>query len=76
MEAFFKRLETYIELIPNEEMMDTVTAILVEVLYILAIATKEIKQGRISMCLLYRYVLVERTIFRKISKETDWKNRY
>ena len=76
MEAFFRRLEIYIGLTPDQEMMDTVTGILVEVLNILAIATKEIKQGRISMCLLYRCVLVERTIFRKICKETDWKNGY
>jgi hypothetical protein len=55
-------------------MMDTITAILVEVLNILAIATKEIKQGRTSMFLLYRYVPVDRTIFRKIFKETDRKN--
>jgi hypothetical protein len=79
MEAFFRRLEIYIELAPNQEMVDTITAILVEVLNILGIVTKEIKQGRTSMCLLcllYKYVLVDRTIFRKISKETDWKNRY
>jgi hypothetical protein len=76
LEAFFRRLEIYIELALNQEMTNTVTAILVEVLNILAIATKEIKQGRASMCLLYKYVLVDRTIFRKISKETDWKNRY
>jgi hypothetical protein len=50
IEAFFRRLEIYIELAPTQEMMDTITAILVEVLNILAIATKEIKQGRTSMC--------------------------
>jgi hypothetical protein len=33
---------------PNEEMVDTITTIMVEVLCILAIATKEIKQGRTS----------------------------
>ncbi|KAI0268566.1 hypothetical protein BGY98DRAFT_938097 [Russula aff. rugulosa BPL654] len=30
MEAFFRRLEIYIELAPNREMVDTITAILVE----------------------------------------------
>ena len=54
IEAFFKRLEIYIELAPNQEMMDTVTAIMVEVLNILAIATKDIKQSRMSMCFLYK----------------------
>ena len=76
MEFFFRRLETYIELVPNQEMMVTVMGILVEVLNILAVATKEIKQSRTSMCLLHIYALVDRTIFRKIFKETDWKNRY
>jgi archaellum component FlaC len=53
IEAFFRRLEIYIGLAPNQEMMDAITTILVEVLNILAISTKEIKQGRTSMCLLY-----------------------
>ena len=48
IEAFFRRLDTYIKVVPNEGMADTITAILVEVLNILAIATKEIKQGRMS----------------------------
>ena len=56
IEAFFRRLEIYIALAPNQEMMDTITAIIVEVLNILGIATKDIKQGRISMRLLYKYV--------------------
>jgi hypothetical protein len=54
IEAFFKRLEVYIELAPNQEMLGTITAILVEVLNILAIATKELEQCRISKFLLYK----------------------
>jgi hypothetical protein len=54
IEAFFKRLEVYIELAPNQEMLGTISAILVEVLNILAIATKELEQCRISKFLLYK----------------------
>jgi hypothetical protein len=48
MENFFQRLEIYTEVSPTPEMIDIITKILVEVLSILAIATKEIKQGRTS----------------------------
>jgi hypothetical protein len=51
IEAFFRRLDTHIEVAPNQGMVDTITAIMVEVLNILAIATKEIKQGRMSKSL-------------------------
>ena len=54
IEAFFRRLDTYTEVAPNEGMVDTITAIMLEVLNILAIATKEIKQGRISKHFLYK----------------------
>ena len=54
MEAFFRRLDTYTEAAPNasEGMVDTISAIMVEVLNILAITTKEIKQGQMSKSLL------------------------
>ncbi len=45
---FFKRLETYTEVRPTAAMTDIIVKIMVEVLNILAIATKEIKQGRTS----------------------------
>jgi archaellum component FlaC len=48
MEAFFRRLDIYNKVAPNKGMVETITAIMVEVLNILAIATKEIKQGRMS----------------------------
>jgi hypothetical protein len=48
IESFFRRLEIYTSVPPNQEMVDTITTIMVEVLCILAIATKEIKQGRTS----------------------------
>ncbi|KAI9438147.1 hypothetical protein H4582DRAFT_2129177 [Lactarius indigo] len=46
MEFFFKRLEAYTEVTPTAAMMDIITKIMVEVLTIFEIATKEIKQGR------------------------------
>ena len=48
IENFFRRLENYTEIPPTPEMMDIIGKILVEVLSILAIATKEMKQGRTS----------------------------
>jgi hypothetical protein len=48
IESFFRRLEIYTEVPPTTEMMDTIIRIMVEVLSILGIATKEIRQGRIS----------------------------
>ena len=55
---FFGRLEIYTEVPPTKEMMNIIIQIMVEVLSILGIATKEIKQGRISKYSLYQYVTV------------------
>ena len=52
IEMFFRRLEVYTEVQPTVEMMNIIIEIIVEVLSILGIATKEIKQGRISKYLL------------------------
>jgi hypothetical protein len=45
---FFGRLEVYTEVEPTPEMIDMMVHITVEVLSILGIATKEIRQGRTS----------------------------
>ena len=52
---FFRRLEIYTEVPLTMEMKAIVIQIVVEVLAILGIATKEIKQGQMSMYLLYKY---------------------
>ena len=52
MENFFKRLETYTAVRPSEAMTDIIVKIMVEVLNVFAIATKEIKQGRTSELLM------------------------
>jgi hypothetical protein len=48
MENFFLRLQVYTEVAPTPEMMDMIMKIMVEVLTVLAIATKEINQSRTS----------------------------
>ena len=48
IESFFRRLEVYTEVLQTTEMMDTIILIMVEVLSILGVATKEIRQGRMS----------------------------
>ena len=48
IESFFKRLELYTEVPPTAAMNDAIVKIMTEILSILAIATKEIKQGRSS----------------------------
>ena len=57
IESFFKRLESYTEVPPTAAMTDVIVKIMIEMLSILAIATKEIKQGRIS-ALIYVYLLL------------------
>ena len=69
LEAFFQRLEIYTGAALDQKMMDTVTKIMVEILNIIGVATKEIKKGQISTSFLYKEVSVDRTIFREISKE-------
>ena len=48
IESFFKRLESYTEVRPTAAMTDVIVKIIIEVISILAIATKQIKQGRSS----------------------------
>ena len=48
IENCFQRIEIYTRVRPTTEMMGTIVQIMVEILTILGIATKEINQGRIS----------------------------
>ena len=48
METFFQRLEVYTRVSPPPEMIDIIVRIMVEVISILGMATKEMKQGRMS----------------------------
>ena len=55
---FFRRLDTYTQVRPTTDMMDMIVQIMVEVLSILGIATKDIKQGRMSEYFEYKYDVV------------------
>jgi hypothetical protein len=59
IESFFKRLESYTEVTvpPTAAMADVIVKIMIEILSILAIATKEIKQGRSSEFTDLRYII-------------------
>ena len=75
IEYFFKRLETYIEVPPTAAMADIIVQIMVEVLNIFAISTKEIKQGRTSTCAPLGYLDVISCFLREVSKEARWEDR-
>ena len=72
----FRRIEVYTEAPLTTEMTNIIIHIMVEVLSILGIATKEVKKGRISKFSTYKCVTVGLSICRKICKETDRKDRY
>jgi hypothetical protein len=55
MEHFFRRLEIYTSVTPTTAMMDMVVEIMVEVVTILGIATKEVKRGRFSELMSRRF---------------------
>jgi hypothetical protein len=48
IENFFRRLETYVQVPPTPGMTDMIVKIMIEVLSILATATREISQSRAS----------------------------
>ena len=49
---FFIRLEIYVKLPPMERMTEIIVDVMVHVLHVLALLTKEIKQGKISELIL------------------------
>ena len=51
IENFFKRLESYSAVPPTDAMTDIIVKIMIEVLNIFAIATREMKQSRASASL-------------------------
>jgi hypothetical protein len=48
MENFFRRLEAYIEVPQTPNMADIIVKVMIEVLFILSIATKELDQNSAS----------------------------
>jgi hypothetical protein len=72
IEMSFRRLEMYTEVSLTTEMMDVIIEIMVEVLSILGIATKEIKQGRTSEYFINAYVIVESLTKRNSERLIGW----
>lgn len=52
IKRFFIRLGIYVGLPPTEEMTEIIVDVMVHVLHVLALLTKEIKQGKISELIL------------------------
>ena len=75
-EGFFKRLKSYTSVPPTTAMTDVIVKIMTEILSILAIATKEIRQGRSSEHTDLQYSLLTYLLFRKIYEEATWPERY
>jgi hypothetical protein len=65
---FLKRLNIYAEIPLTDEMMEMLVKIMVEVLSVLALATKEIKQGRLSKCISPHYFAFISKPFREVRK--------
>jgi hypothetical protein len=59
IERFFGRLEIYTGLTPTAAMTNIIVEIMVEVLTILAIATKEVKRGRLSELIPRRFKILD-----------------
>jgi hypothetical protein len=58
IEHFFGRLEIYTGITPTTAMTHIIIEIMVEVLTILAIATKEVKRGRLSELMSHRLTIL------------------
>ncbi len=75
IEFFFKRLEVYTEVTPTAAMTDIITKIMMEVLTVFGIATKEIKQGRgsefLSRCISNSTELLPERLLKKLAGRTD-----
>ena len=59
IEMFLRRLDVCTALPPTSEMMELIAQIMAEVISILGIATKEIKQGRMSEYFPYKCDIVD-----------------
>lgn len=75
IERFFKRLESYTEVHPTTAMTGIIIEIMVEVLAILAITTKEIKQTRSSEALPPCYIILDSPFLRNICEEVTGKKK-
>jgi len=65
IEYFLRRLEIYTEVPPTLAMTDIIIQILVEVLSIVAMATKELKRGRFSESIEHSFAIVDLDLIQK-----------
>ena len=74
-ESFLRRLDIYTKIPQTTAMTEIIVKILVELLSILAIATQEVKQGRLSVSFysLICHSLLNET--REIWTEASWRER-
>ena len=75
IEYFFHRLEIYTSITPTTAMTNVIVQIMVEVLTILAIATKDAKRGRLSESMSYISILLTNRLFREVLEEVGGKQR-
>jgi hypothetical protein len=66
IETFFRRLEAYLELPPTADITDAIVNVMVEILLILALATKEIKQGKTNELISLMVEHLEKCSFREV----------
>ena len=74
IENFFRRIESYTEVRPTAAMMDIIVKILVEVLSILAMATKEFGRGQASEWISSNSLLLTDSCLEKYLKKFTGKN--
>jgi hypothetical protein len=67
--SFLKRLEIYVNIPPTPIMTDIIVKILVELLSVLALATKQIKQGRLSKHIIMYILSVAQCTIEKFAKK-------
>src|SRR5579863_2845694 len=67
--SFLKRLEIYTNIPPTPIITEIVVKILVELLSVLALATKQIKQGRFSKCLICYQLSIAQCTTEKFAKK-------
>ena len=67
--SFLKRLEIYLAIPPTTTMTDVIVKIMVEVLLVLALATKQVKQGRLSKCSIPYTLSMAQCVIEKFAKK-------
>jgi hypothetical protein len=71
---FLKRLQIYTTIPPTPILTDVMVKIMVELLSVLALASKQIKEGRFSTCNV-RYITCRSMWHREVQKKVAWRER-